>query len=360
LPSLREIADDFLEGMSHMMQSVPRFAGVPLTLALLLAASVGRAGELPAVKAADTGDKAKVEHLIYNVQRGSANDIAKILANQFKGTAVIDAAPESFGNCLLIRGSSGEIAEVLKLLAAIDRKPQMIAIEIFFVEVPPAKEDAAKNEASKADKPVKELELQDFCGPAPAVVANLQALTKQGRITSLRRARLTMKENSQSTLALTEDKPMLMGVTTRSGGAASRSFKIQQVGAEAKVTARVQADKRIDLDIDSTSSRLETDPTAILGKDEKGDPLFISTVVKSRFNSKLSLTSGNAVAVDAAVKNAKGEGFRDLVIVTAKLTDPNAAPEKEEIPANNSRVPAGRRRPERPQPVQPQPGDTRE
>jgi type II secretory pathway component GspD/PulD (secretin) len=338
-----------------MLQSFPRYACPSLALALLLVGSPGRAQDSPAGKAADSGDKTKAERLLYNVQRGSAAELAKVLANQFKGSAQIDALPESFGNCLLIRGPAGEIAEVQKLLVAIDRKPQTIAVDIFFAEIAAKKDEVAKDNPPQPDKPLNELDPGNFTGPASAVVANLQTLTKQGRIANLRQARITMVENQQSTLALTENKPVLVGINVLSGGRVSRNFTYHQIGGQAKVTVRVQPDKQIDLDVEGALSRLEPDPTAVIGKDEKGEPAVMTIIANSRFTNKLSLTSGNAVAVDNWVKNAKGEQARNLVVVTAKIIDPNAVPEKEEPPAANPRVPGGRPRRERPQPP-PSPG----
>jgi Flp pilus assembly secretin CpaC len=338
-----------------MLHFLPRFAGLTLTLAFFLAVPAGTAQDSVTGKAADSGDKAKVERLIYNVQRGSANEIAKILANQFKGSAEIDTLPENFGNCLLIRGPAGEVEEVRKLLGAIDRKPQTIAVEILFAEVPPKKEDAAKEDGTKTNEPVKELEPKQFTGPVEAVLANVRASTNQGRITGLRRARITLLENVPSTVALTENKPVVSGIHVTATGFVSKNITYQQAGAQAKVTARVRADNRIDLDVESAVSRLEPDPAVSIGNDEKGNPVPATASVHSRFANKLSLTSGNAVAADNVVKTARGEGVRNLVIVTAKIIDPNAVPEKEDIPNDSPLAPGRRPRRERPQSPPPPP-----
>jgi len=161
----------------------------------------------------------------------------------------------------------------------------------------------------------------------------------------------------QSTMSLTENKPLVTGVTTTATGLVSRNISYHPVGEQAKLTARVQADKKIDLELENAISRLEADPAVPLGKDEKGEPIMATVVVNSRFTSKLSLTSGNAVAADNVAKTAKGEGVRSRVIVTAKIIDPNAAPASEDTaPTDGPRTPFGRPRRERqPRPVPPPP-----
>jgi hypothetical protein len=326
-----------------------------LLLALLVLVPPIPAQQAEPGKAADANAKTATNRVAYFLHHGNAAELAKVLAAHFKDAAEIQALPESAGNCLLIKGTGPVTEEVLKLLTQLDRRPQMMAIEILVGEMPAKKELLAKEGAPKPERPTKELELNQFTGPAADVVANLQALCDQGRIDTLRRVRLTLVEGLPGTAALTENKPMVVGITVTATGVASRNVAYRPVGLQAKATARVTADQKIEINLEASDARMEPSATVILAKDENGAPVMAMDLVNARFSGKLVLSPGGAAAADGVTVKSKSEGGRTLIVVTAKLIDPDAKPEPEESPLNRPTRPARQRRPREQPPPPPNP-----
>src|SRR5262249_55094219 len=154
---------------------------------------------------------------VYVVKHGSAKDLARILAKHFKGDAEVQVLPDSPSNCLLIRAAPKVFAEVVQLLEQLDRRPQLVSVELLIAEVTPRK--------GKDGKPVRgELDEKEFTGPAQAVLEKLEALRKNGVIGSLKRIQLTAVENQPASVIIGETKPVVTGVTTTGTGLVSRAL----------------------------------------------------------------------------------------------------------------------------------------
>jgi hypothetical protein len=323
-------------------------SGACLILALLLVVSRAPAQEKARDKPASSTEKTNTSRITYFVHRGKASDLASALAAHFKNAAEVQALPDTFGNCLLISGPAAVTDEVMQLLSRIDRRPQTFSVEILVAEIPAKKADAAN-----PDRPAKELDPKQFTGPAADVVAKLQSLCQEGRISTLRRARLSVVESLPSSVMLTENKPMVTGGTITATGHTTRNIAYRMVGIQASLTARVDADQKIEIDLTASNSRLEPDDTVVLTKDDNGTPIMASDIVNARFSGKLTLSSGSAAATDGVITKSKTGGERTLIVVTAKVIDPDAKPEKEETPLETP--PMRPRRPRRDNPPPPPP-----
>ena len=76
------------------------------------------------------------QRIVYVVKDGTADKMADILSKHFNGDATIQTMPEASGNCLLISCKPAVFDEVVKLLGQIDRRPQLIAVDIWIADIP--------------------------------------------------------------------------------------------------------------------------------------------------------------------------------------------------------------------------------
>src|SRR5262249_4333915 len=124
---------------------------VGVILSLLLA------GGLFLVRADDPA--AKTRRTVYVVQHGSAKDLAEALTKHFKSDKEVQSVREPASNCLPINAPEAASAELLPLLRQLDRRPQLVAVEVTVLDLSPAKPDDA----------AKDLDMNDLPGPSEAV-----------------------------------------------------------------------------------------------------------------------------------------------------------------------------------------------
>jgi type II secretory pathway component GspD/PulD (secretin) len=291
-----------------------------LTAGLILALGVGLWAASGQEK--DTGKKAddgvKTKRIAYVVKHGTAKDLAPILSKYFKDSIEVQTLPE-VGNCLLINASAASFDEVIKLLAQIDRPPQLIAVEVWIADM-----------SKKDDKDETDLDLKPFTGMSSDVLSKLEGMQRKGQIGELRQLRLTLVEGRPSSIMLGSSKPVVAGTTTRGDGTVARSITYRNFGSQAKVTANVGTDKKINIDLDLSESRGVPNEKIPVGKDEAGKPIYATDIVQTRLESKVVLTAGRAVAVEGARTTSKSGKEQSLVIVTARIVVSAAGEEKDE------------------------------
>jgi type II secretory pathway component GspD/PulD (secretin) len=276
-------------------------------LAGLLAAGPGRAQEPPA---------SKNKRVAYVVKYGDAKTLAGLLARHFKSDAEIQALPDGSSNCLLISATPEVFDEVIKVLGQLDRRPQVIAVEVTVAAVLPKKGEDGKPVA-------RELNEKDFTGPAKDVHGKLEALQKEGALGSLRRVQLTAVENEPASAMLGEMKPTVTGIVITATGRTSRSMAYRQTGTKAAVTARAAAEDTVALEVEVEDSSLYAPPDGIeLGKDENGAPVVATEVVLATLRGKLSIPSGQAVAAQGVKTLSKSGQTQTLIVVSAHVLEP--------------------------------------
>jgi type II secretory pathway component GspD/PulD (secretin) len=121
----------------------------------------------------------KVERTHYVVRNADPVALADAVGKHFKGEADVLAAPAGSGNAVLISGSPAAVADVVKLLAQLDRKPATVEVEVVFLEVSPKKDTET-----------------DLSGDAQA---KMEALIKAGLATAVQRIKLTAIEGTPMT-----------------------------------------------------------------------------------------------------------------------------------------------------------------
>src|SRR6516162_32696 len=112
---------------------------------------------------AQVGSTAKNQRIVYVVKNGEAKELAGILGKHFKGDAEVQILPDSPSNCLLISAAPNVFEEVVKVLEQLDKRPQLVSVELLIAEVTPKKGDDGKPVA-------RELDDKEFIGPAKDVV----------------------------------------------------------------------------------------------------------------------------------------------------------------------------------------------
>ncbi len=269
------------------------------------------------------------KRIAYVVQHGTAKDFAAVLGKHFKGDAEVQVLAESPANCVLISAPAPVYDEIVKLLPQLDRTPQLVVVEVFMAGVPAAD--------GKGDGPAREISLKDFNGPAADVATKLNALQQKGVIGTLHRVQMTLVEGRPSLAFEGEQKPVVNGIT-RVAGTTARNIMRQLVGTQTQATAQVTPDKKIALDLNIRASWLAPDTSLEIGTDEKNAPVYATRTLQASTESKLSLTPGQAVAVQDVKTTARtraGEAVakeQSLVVVSARLVDPNAPFEPEAAP----------------------------
>src|SRR5262249_50075897 len=149
-----------------------------------------------------------------------------------KDDVEVQVLPGTTSNCILINAPGAVFDEVVKLLAQIDRPPRHIEVEVLVAGISPKKSD---------DKPEagKEIDLEEFSGPASEVVKKARGMPQKGPFTSLRQLRFPLVEGQPPAALRGETNPYITAMTTLPTGRISRTYTIRQLGTQVRLTARV-------------------------------------------------------------------------------------------------------------------------
>jgi hypothetical protein len=283
-----------------------RLIGSAALLAVILGASLqGYAQE------------AKVKRSHYTLKHGDAKELARALSKHFKDEAEFEAVEGT--NALLVRATPTVTEEISKLLAALDRKERVVAVELILVETVGKADDKAVDEKA-------------LSGPEKTVLEKLAELKKKGVVSGVKRFAFTALEGSPATLTIGVSQAFTTGMAgggpvKGKGGfgaaPATRSVSYRDAGTQAKVIARVADDKTITLDVDfSDSTQRESKDSPVLGTDDNGVPIRAPEFVRTQFKSKLSVPVGRAVAAKDVETTSKTDASRTLIIAVARVVEP--------------------------------------
>jgi hypothetical protein len=264
------------------------------------------------------GTDAKVKRIVYDVKQGVAKDLAAVLGKLFKSDADVQVLVAPGGNALVLGGPTKAVDEILHLLQKLDRRPRAVAIEVLVAEVFPR-----KAEAGKPAPPAAELDEREFSGDRSDVLAKLENLKKKGMLGSLQRLFLTTTENQPGSVSNSKSQPYTTGFVSR-GGVGSRSISYRNVGTQVKATPSIGHDHRVLLDLDISAARMHIpEDGTVLGTDD-GKPVRATEFVTARFEGRLLLSSGQAVAAKGVTTKSRSGHEQTLVIVSARLIEPGA------------------------------------
>jgi type II secretory pathway component GspD/PulD (secretin) len=287
-------------------------------LTLLLGLAALAAADPPAPAKDDAANK----RLIYIVKHGTAKDLAAVLGEHFKGAAEIQALPDPSSNCLLINASPAALDEVVKVLEQLDRRPQTVSVEIVIAEI-------GKKADGDKTAPAEEVDEKDFTGTLADVNARVEALQKKGVITDVKRLQLTAVEGQSASVTVGGSKPYTTGVNVTGTGRTSRSVSYRSTGLKADASVRVSPEKIVTLDLKVEDSHPYTPEDAPqIGTDENGKPIPATEFALTNLNTKLDIASGRAQAAQGVKTQAKSDKTHAIIIVGARVVEPDAKPEK--------------------------------
>jgi len=256
-------------------------------------------------------DNAKNKRTFYVVKHGDAKGLAEVLAKHFKGDAEVQVLPDGPSNVLLISAAPAVFDDVVKVLAELDRRPQLVTVDVLVADVLLKKGDDGKA--------VQPLDDKEFTGPVKDVQDKLNDLRKKGVVTGIKRIQLTAVEHQPASVAAAETKPFVMGVVTTATGQTIKQLTYRDLGTITRVKAGV-AEKAIVLELDLTDTRahLPQDGTTV-GKDEAGNKIIAPEFVSANVKTKLTIPTGEAVAAEGVKTEVKSGEVQTLVIVTARV-----------------------------------------
>jgi hypothetical protein len=264
----------------------------------------------------------KNKRTFYVVKHADAKELANVLAKHFKGDAEIQLLPDSPSNCLLINAAPNVFEEVVKLLEQLDKRPQLVSVELIIAEVTPKKE---KDEKAAA----KELDLKEYTGASKDVVKKLETLQKDGVLSGLKRFQLTAIENQAASVRTGEVKPIVTAVNTTGRGTVSRVITYRDTGTNIRITPRVDAENGITLNLEVQDARLHVPEDGIeLGKDENGTPVRATEIILAKLDAKISVRSEQAIAAEGVTTDSKSGKAQTLIIVSARILESGAKSSK--------------------------------
>jgi type II secretory pathway component GspD/PulD (secretin) len=281
-----------------------RFVGSILLGGLLVASSGTRAQDptkpdepsQPVAPKPVSPAQTKTERTHYVVRHADPVVLADAVGKHFKGEADVLAAPAGSGNAVLVSGSPTAVAEVVKLLAQLDRKPATVEVEVVLLEVAPKKDTEP-----------------DLSGDART---KMEALIKAGQATAVQRIKLTTTEGNPVTTTTGGSKPYVSGAVIPAGPGgrpAQRSIMYHNVGTTVKLTARVGADEAIAVDLDIRDSKVRQPDVA----DESG----AVSMDNSTLTTKVNVPPGKGVAAQAVRTDGKSGTTLAYVVVLARVVE---------------------------------------
>lgn len=231
------------------------------------------------------------ERTHYAVRHADPVTLAEVVGAHFKGDATLIAAPAGSGSAVLVSGSPAAVAEVVKLLGQLDKKPRSVEVEIILAEVPAPKDGKDPTAADAA---------------------------KDGKA---QRIKLTAVEGQPVSTQLGGNKPYTTssvvggGGFGGKGGVAQKSVSYQPVGTTVKLTPRVGAENAVLLELSVQETKVKA------AEEEGGAPSFDNTSLTTR----LSVPAGRPVVAQAARAEGKAGGTVSFVVVTARVVDEHPA-----------------------------------
>jgi type II secretory pathway component GspD/PulD (secretin) len=271
---------------------------------------------------AQVGSGAKNQRIVYVVKHGEAKELAGILGKHFKGDAEIQVLPDSPSNCLLISAAPNVFEEAVKVLEQLDKRPQLVSVELLIAEVTPKKGDDGKPVA-------RELDDKEFIGSAKDVVERLETLKKNCVIGSLKRVQLTAVENEPASVLLGGNTPIVTGVTVTATGRVSKHITFVSTGSSAQVQVRVLGENVVAMELNIRDSRAHVPEDGIeLGKDETGASLRATEVVTATLKTKVNVRSEQAVAVQGVKTESKSGQSHTLIVVAPRILESGAKKSK--------------------------------
>jgi hypothetical protein len=204
----------------------------------------------------------------------------------------------------------------------LDKRPQLVSVELLIAEVTPKKGDDGKPVA-------RELDDKEFVGAAKDVVERLETLKKNGVIGSLKRVQLTAVENEPASVLLGGSTPMVTSLNRTATGRVSKSITYVSTGTTAQLKVRVSPENSVAIELNVNEAGVRVPEDGIeLGKDENGGTTYATERFTATLKTKLSLRSEQAILAEGVKTESKSGQARTLIVVAPRILESGAKKSK--------------------------------
>jgi type II secretory pathway component GspD/PulD (secretin) len=153
----------------------------------------------------------QIARQVYAVRGASAKDLANILTMHFENETAFRAVPDTASNTLLLNGPKAALEDAANVLREIDRPARPVYVEILSLELAgkPTGEGAAD---------AKQFDPSQLSGAAREVRSKVRELLQKGVLGSVKTVELTGLAGQSAQTQVTENRPVVIGVTGFAGG----------------------------------------------------------------------------------------------------------------------------------------------
>ena len=262
------------------------------------------------------------KRIVYRVKHVPALDLANTIGELLEGeppaepaaaarTQSVALVADVITNTLIISASPQVLEQIVDLVEQLDRQPPMVQVRTLIAEI--AVDDAEEGEAellrelsgSVSDRKIDEL---------------AAALKKRAGLRILRRTQVTALDNQPAYIQLGQRVPRVTGAQISSGGR-TRSVSMEDVGLTLGVTARVNADGLVTMEIDLKKSDLgpveEGVPVAI---PKEGDPIRTPTTETLTVQTTISAASGQTVVLGGIATKSGSRRSELIMLVSPRIS----------------------------------------
>jgi type II secretory pathway component GspD/PulD (secretin) len=261
----------------------------------------------------DGQPKSDIVRSVLQLKNAPASQLANTITNlfimernveRFDAASSVTIVPNTFGNCLVVSGSTEAVETVRKLVAQLDRAAAMVRVEVVMGDVPMAKAEAAEA-GGRADSPKIRVS-----------AAGVDEMRKQMEV--LFQAQLTTLENQPSYLQVGRREPTVASVNVSPMGKTT-SLTEHNVGTILKLEPRVNADRQVTMNLDIEDSRLAPAGEGVpIFTPEKGEVVRAAIVDVTTLKTTIQVRNGQTVALSGMARQPKN-GKQRIILVTSHV-----------------------------------------
>jgi type II secretory pathway component GspD/PulD (secretin) len=262
-------------------------------------------GPLPAASISDSGTK----RFVHSARHVAAGDLSMALEGHFDHEAGVLVTAEPLSNSVMITAPAPVIDEVAQTLAAVDRPPRRLLVDVIVAEASGREIEATR----------QALHDRELAGPIDRVLKHLEALERQKNLDTLTQWRIEALENHVGSLQIGKEMRLINGFT--SAGINIPTVMSRQVGAVVQITPRVTGSGRVQLEFVFRGDQLGAPEDGLfLAMGAKG-PLVVPQIETANLVSLLTVPVGQAVVASRVHENSDSNPKERVVVVAARFAD---------------------------------------
>ncbi len=253
---------------------------------------VYRAKHVPASNLADIVNKVLVSE-------------ARIAAARDRNVSPVTIVPQRLTNSLIIGAPADIIDGVLDLVEDLDRRQQMVSIEILVAEVA----------IGTAEKPDRSVSVSD--GSIGELAAKLQ---QRPGLRILARPRLAALEGQPTSLTLGGRVPRIIGSYGGRSSGQSNRISMEDMGLTLGMTTRVNPDGLVTMEIDLEKSHLGADKEGmVIAAAKEGEPVKTLPVRTLKTQTTVSVADGQTAILGGITAEGGPHPIELLLLVSPRI-----------------------------------------